>query len=51
MTAGGWTDRGEATCSTGTHKPGTVTVPAGGKTGDEVPTGTFNSILKQAGLK
>lgn len=33
------------------HKPGTVTVPAGGKTGEEVPTGTLNSILRQAGLK
>lgn len=32
-------------------KPGTVTIPAGGKTGDEVPVGALNSILKQAGLK
>ena len=32
-------------------KPGTVTVPAGGKLGNEVPSGTLNSILKQAGLK
>jgi predicted RNA binding protein YcfA (HicA-like mRNA interferase family) len=32
-------------------KPGTVTIPAGGKTGDEIPLGTLNSILKQAGLK
>jgi predicted RNA binding protein YcfA (HicA-like mRNA interferase family) len=32
-------------------KPGTVTVPAGGKLGNEVPPGTLNSILKQAGLK
>ena len=30
-------------------KPGRVTVP--GKPGDEVPPGTLNSILKQAGLK
>jgi len=32
-------------------KPGTVTVPAGGKLSREVPPGTLNSILKQAGLK
>ncbi|MCK4850165.1 MAG: type II toxin-antitoxin system HicA family toxin [Phycisphaerae bacterium] len=32
-------------------KPGTVTVPAGGKLAKEVPPGTLNSILKQAGLK
>jgi predicted RNA binding protein YcfA (HicA-like mRNA interferase family) len=32
-------------------KRGTVTVPAGGKLGKEVPPGTLNSILKQAGLK
>jgi predicted RNA binding protein YcfA (HicA-like mRNA interferase family) len=30
-------------------KPGRVTVA--GKPGDELPPGTFNSILKQAGLK
>jgi len=30
-------------------KPGTVTVP--GKPSDEVPPGTLNSILTQAGLK
>lgn len=30
-------------------KPGRVTVA--GKPGDDVPTGTLNSILKQAGLK
>ncbi len=30
-------------------KPGRVTVP--GKPGDDVPAGTLNSILKQAGLK
>jgi len=30
-------------------KPGGVTVP--GKPGDELPPGTQNSILKQAGLK
>ena len=32
-------------------KPGTVTVPAGGKLSRDVPPGTRNSILKQAGLK
>jgi predicted RNA binding protein YcfA (HicA-like mRNA interferase family) len=32
-------------------KPGTVTVPAGGKMSRDVPPGTLNSILKQAGLK
>jgi predicted RNA binding protein YcfA (HicA-like mRNA interferase family) len=32
-------------------KPGTITVPAGGKLAREVPPGTLNSILKQAGLK
>jgi predicted RNA binding protein YcfA (HicA-like mRNA interferase family) len=30
-------------------KPGTVTVP--GHPGDDMPTGTLNSILKRAGLK
>ena len=30
-------------------KPGTVTVA--GKLNDEIPPGTLNSILKQAGLK
>jgi len=33
------------------QKPGTVTVPGGGKLANEVPPGTLNSILKQAGLK
>jgi predicted RNA binding protein YcfA (HicA-like mRNA interferase family) len=33
------------------HKPGTVTVPAGGKLNRDVPPGTLNSVLKQAGLK
>lgn len=44
--------------TTGSHvqfrhptKPGTVTVPGGGKWGKEVPPGTLNSVLKQAGLK
>ena len=32
-------------------KPGTVTVPAGGKMGKDVPPGTLNSVLKQAGLR
>ena len=32
-------------------KPGPVVVPAGGKEGQDVPRGTLNSILKQAGLK
>jgi predicted RNA binding protein YcfA (HicA-like mRNA interferase family) len=33
------------------NKPGTVTVPAGGKHGREVPPGTLRSVLQQAGLK
>ena len=33
------------------QKSGTVTVPGGGKLGHEVPPGTLNSILKQAGMK
>ena len=32
-------------------KRGTVTVSAGGKLSREVPRGTLNSILRQAGLK
>ena len=32
-------------------KPGPVVVPAGGKEGQDVPRGTLNSILRQAGLK
>lgn len=32
-------------------KPGTITVPGGGKLNKDVPPGTLNSILKQAGLK
>jgi predicted RNA binding protein YcfA (HicA-like mRNA interferase family) len=32
-------------------RPGTITVPAGGKMGRDVPAGTLNSILRQAGLK
>jgi predicted RNA binding protein YcfA (HicA-like mRNA interferase family) len=30
---------------------GTVTVSGGGKLGKDVPPGTLNSIMKQAGLK
>jgi len=33
------------------NKPGTVTVPAGGKLAKDVPPGTLSSIYKQAGLK
>jgi predicted RNA binding protein YcfA (HicA-like mRNA interferase family) len=32
-------------------RPGAVVVAGGGKTGREVPIGTQNAILKQAGLK
>jgi len=32
-------------------KPGTVTVPGGGKLQREIKPGTLNSVLKQAGLK
>lgn len=32
-------------------KPGPVVVPAGGKQSQDVPPGTLNSIMKQAGLK
>lgn len=32
-------------------KPGTVTLPAGGRLAKDVPPGTLNSVLKQAGLK
>jgi predicted RNA binding protein YcfA (HicA-like mRNA interferase family) len=31
--------------------PGSITVAGGGKLGRDVPTGTLNSILRQAGLK
>jgi len=33
------------------RKPGTVTIPAGGKLNRDVPPGTMNSVLKPAGLK
>jgi predicted RNA binding protein YcfA (HicA-like mRNA interferase family) len=54
LTKDGWTlER-----TTGDHqqfrhpsKPGTVTVPAGGKMGRDVPEGTLDSVLRQAGLK
>jgi predicted RNA binding protein YcfA (HicA-like mRNA interferase family) len=32
-------------------RSGKVTVPSGGKLSRDVPRGTLNSILKQAGLK
>jgi len=32
-------------------KPGTVTIAAGGKMNRDVPLGTQQSVLKQAGLK
>jgi predicted RNA binding protein YcfA (HicA-like mRNA interferase family) len=32
-------------------KPGTVTLPAGGRMAKDVPPGTLNSVLKQAQLK
>jgi predicted RNA binding protein YcfA (HicA-like mRNA interferase family) len=32
-------------------KRGTVTISAGGKLNRDVPTGTLNSVLRQAGLK
>ena len=32
-------------------RSGTVTVAAGGKMGRDVPIGTMNSVLRQAGLK
>jgi len=32
-------------------KPGTVTISAGGKMSKDVPIGTMNSVLRQAGLK
>lgn len=32
-------------------KPGTVTLAAGGKLGKDVPPGTLQSVLKQAGLR
>lgn len=44
--------------TTGSHmmhvhptKPGPIVVPAGGKEGQDMPRGTLNSILKQAGIR
>ncbi len=50
----GWVfdhQRGSHKVYTHPTKPGIVVVAAGGKMADEVPPGTLNSILKQAGLK
>ena len=52
--ADGWQfDRQNGSHKMYTHpaKPGPVVVPAGGKAGQDVPAGTLNSILRQAGLK
>lgn len=38
-----------AIASTGIEKPGTVTIA--GKPGDDLPRGTWASVVKQAGLK
>ena len=32
-------------------KPGTVTIPGGGKLARDIPSGTLSSVLKQAGIK
>ena len=32
-------------------KPGTVTIPGGGKLAKDVPPGTLRSVLRQAGVK
>ena len=32
-------------------KPGTVTIPGGGKLAKDVPPGTLRSVFRQAGLK
>lgn len=48
--AGDWNERAAATGSTGIQtKPGTVTVA--GKASVDLPPGTLNSMLKQAGVK
>jgi len=48
--AGHWKELAVVIVSSGIpKKPGTVTVS--GKPGIDVPPGTLNSILKQAGLK
>ena len=49
---GGWVldrTRGDHRQYVHTAKHGTVTVP--GHPGDDMPPGTLNSVLKQAGLK
>jgi len=46
---GDWRGPEEATDSSSTQKPGTVTVA--GKPGVDVPPGTLNAVLKQARLK
>jgi len=50
--ADGWTlkrTRGDHRQYTHANKPGKVTVP--GHPGDDMPPGTLNSVLSQAGLK
>lgn len=54
LEADGW----QQVRSTGSHlhyqhptKPGTVTVPGGGKLGKTVAPGTLRSILKQTGIQ
>lgn len=33
------------------YKPGSVTLPGGGKLNQDIRPGTLNSVLKQAGIK
>jgi predicted RNA binding protein YcfA (HicA-like mRNA interferase family) len=54
LEAGGW----EHDRTVGSHlqyrhptRPGTATVPGGGKLNKDIPPGTLNSIKKQSGLK
>lgn len=52
--AAGWTHdstRGSHMQFTHPIRLGKVTIPGGGKLSREVPPGTLNSVLKQAGLK
>lgn len=52
--AAGWaheTTRGSHMQFVHPTRSGKITVPGGGKLSREVPPGTLNSILKQAGLK
>jgi predicted RNA binding protein YcfA (HicA-like mRNA interferase family) len=54
LEADGWRlDRVEGSHMQYRHpqRPGTVTVSGGGKLSKDVPPGTLNSVLKQAGLK